>query len=87
MATREEAVGAALAAQALAFVSIEMLIRLGHSDLIDTLKASALETLDASVTEGTGLDREKTLEHARLILMGLTATAKANSALGAALRQ
>ena len=87
MATMEESVGAALAAQCLAFATIEALIKLGHQDVLEQVKSQALESLSASVPHAEGFDREKVLEHGRTVVFGLTETGKVKATLDGKLSQ
>ncbi|WP_246777431.1 hypothetical protein [Rhizobium sp. BG4] len=55
MATKEEAIGSGVAGVALAAAAVEMLVRLGHGDVLEQLKSTALDTLSRSVDEYPGL--------------------------------
>ncbi len=88
MSTIEENAAGPLAAQALGFATIEMLLKLGHSDTLDLVKSKALEIFIASVPDGIpGFDRDKAIEHGRLMVLGMVEAAKAKAQLENRLRQ
>lgn len=86
MATNEEAIGAGVAGQSLALAAVEMLVKLGHADTLEEVKATAIDALNRSVDATSGIDNAKAKDHGKMMITALEATAKANSAMNSTLR-
>ncbi|MDE3824012.1 hypothetical protein I7F13_17575 [Sinorhizobium meliloti] len=80
MAKTELAIGAGVAAQALAAAALEMLLWLGHDDVIEEVKSIALHTVNRSIDEASNIDKDRAKDHARHALLALVETIKLKQA-------
>lgn len=84
--SRDAAVGRAAGAALLAQQAVSMLIALGHSDLLATLKAEAAAAVPFAVQDDLSLDLDKVAEAAQGWIGSLVMAAQVKSALRAMAR-